>query len=285
MTRFRHPAKNIVPLWLWPNLLGLDSPLVAVSWQWLFARAFGIPLPTIFHLILGLSVWCVYLADRLWDVIRAENIENATDRLRFTKRNFIPLTLVMFLAGSVNLYLIIQHVPKNLVISGLATAGLLAIYYTFRMFGRGKITIIVPREVLCGMIFALGSVISVDFFEGPAVAGMGFILPTILLGLVCSAACILISIWERDADLEAADRSIATQNPSVPGFLPGVISLLAIVCIGLAFIDSWQIYLAITLSAAALRLALHFEKHLSVATLRVLADGVLLSPLVVIFFA
>lgn len=56
MKRNGHPC----PPWLWPNLLSLDAPVVAVAWQWLFARVFGADLPAVFHLILGLSVWCIW---------------------------------------------------------------------------------------------------------------------------------------------------------------------------------------------------------------------------------
>ena len=284
MTRLRHPARNIVPLWLWPNLLGLDSPAVAIAWQWLFARVFHVDLPEISHLILGLSVWCVYLADRLYDAIRAKNISKGTHRLRFTKQHLAALAITAAAAGGTNLFLIIRHVPEDLVISGLGTAALLAIYYGFRMFGRGRISVIVPREVLCGMIFALGSVLAVDYHAGLPGPDPGFIIPVFFLGLLCAAACILISIWERDADLATSDTSFATRRTGVPAQLPAAVSLLAIVCSVMAFFGSWQIYLALAFSALALRLMLHSEKQLSVTTLRVLADGVLLSPLLVVWF-
>lgn len=284
MLRVRHHTPSKIPFWLWPNLLGLDSPLVAVSWQWLFARTFGISLPAIFHLILGLSVWCIYLADRLWDALRAKNTALVTDRLRFTKQNFWALAITMMLVGSANFYLILRFVPLRLMYSGLFTAALLGTYYLFRLFGRGRLTVIIPREILCGMIFAIGSVISVDFFEGPAVVGVGFILPCIFLGLLCSAACILISVWEKDADLAANDSSIATLRPQLLRFLPHAISILVLLAVACAFFASWQIYLAVAIAAMALRIALYYEAGLSITMLRFLADAVLLSPLLVICF-
>ena len=58
----------------WPNLIGLDSPIVAVCWQAMFAKISGANLPWFIHLILGLSTWCIYLADRIIDVgITARN--------------------------------------------------------------------------------------------------------------------------------------------------------------------------------------------------------------------
>ena len=64
-----HTAKSrqqISPL-VWLNLVCLDAPLVAVSWQWLFARAFQVPLTNSARLTLFLTAWLIYLADRLAD--------------------------------------------------------------------------------------------------------------------------------------------------------------------------------------------------------------------------
>jgi len=33
VTALRQPPKAFAPVWLWPNLLGLDAPLVADPWQ------------------------------------------------------------------------------------------------------------------------------------------------------------------------------------------------------------------------------------------------------------
>ena len=55
------------PLWLWPNLLSLDAPLVAVLWQSFLAYRFSLPLRLSGCLALGLTVWSIYLLDRLLD--------------------------------------------------------------------------------------------------------------------------------------------------------------------------------------------------------------------------
>lgn len=33
--------KERAPWWLWPNLLSLDAPVVAVAWAWMFSKAWG----------------------------------------------------------------------------------------------------------------------------------------------------------------------------------------------------------------------------------------------------
>jgi hypothetical protein len=56
------------PVWLWMNLLSLDAPLVALVWQDLLARCYGTLLLPAGRTVLGLTVWAIYIADRLMDV-------------------------------------------------------------------------------------------------------------------------------------------------------------------------------------------------------------------------
>ena len=208
-------AEDHAPAWLWPNLLGLDAPAVAVSWQFLFAKIFAPSFPPVLHGILGLSVWCIYLADRLYDTLRADAEAAGTDRHRFTKRHFKPLAASLVIASAVNLALIIRHVPQKLIAPGLITAALLGGYYAIRLKCHARITTLIPREILCGMLFALGCVIAPHAFKAPGSGDARFWLAAFSLGLVCSASCILISVWEREEDLSTGDRSIATMNPRI----------------------------------------------------------------------
>ena len=60
-------ASEPARIWLWPNLLSLDAPLVAVVWQVMFARCFQVPVDTVAAALLLLTVWLVYSADRTLD--------------------------------------------------------------------------------------------------------------------------------------------------------------------------------------------------------------------------
>jgi hypothetical protein len=284
MNRTGQPRGKHYPPWLWPNLLGLDSPAVAVAWQWIFTRVFDIEFPWVFHLILGLSVWCIYLADRLYDAIRAPDTDSGTDRLDFTKKHFTTLSAVTVMAGLVNLFLIIRHVPLHLMISGLITASLLGIYYLIRMKSSARIAAVIPREFLCGMLFALGTVISPHAFVPPGTSDLRFYLPMVFFGLVCSASCVLISIWEKEADIASSDQSLATLQSRIIPHMANAITALAILSAALAFFGSWQIYIPVAVSAVALRLMLCSDDRIPPAALRALADGVLLSPLLFGFF-
>lgn len=279
-THRRNPS---APPWLWPNLLGLDSPAVAVSWQILFSRAFDTEFPMVLHLILGLSVWCIYLADRLYDTLRTDAAAMATDRHRFTRRYFKPLAAALCIAAAANLALIIRCVPQNLIVSGLITAALLGVYYVIRLRGGARLAALIPREILCGMLFSLGCVITPHAYAEPGTIGVRFWLGAFLLGLACSASCILISIWEREEDSATSDHSVASGNPRIVRHIGAAIAVIGACSLALAFTGARAIHLAIALSSCAQGTALHFDKRLSKPMLRVLGDAVLLSPLLLLW--
>ncbi len=137
---------------------------------------------------------------------------------------------------------------------------------------------------MCGMVFAIGSAIATFSYGFPETLGIRFALSVLMLGIVCSASCIFISVWERDADIAAGDRSIASDQSGIPpqfrSLLPWLVALYGIA----AFADPWQIHISAGLSALGLYLMARFEKNLPPILLRVLADGVLLTPLLLVGF-
>lgn len=279
MNEARQFDSNNAPWWLWPNLLGLDAPVVAVSWQCLLAMSFGIELPVVIHLVLGLSVWCVYLADRLVDVFRIKANGADTERHGFTRKHFVKLIVLLAFLGATNLVLIIRFVPLNLIITGCITAALLAVYYLIRLGFVGKRGSIIPREILCGMLFALGTAIGPYAFAPDQFDSFQYFLPVAFFGLICSANCILISIWEREVDIASNDRSMATTRLRLIPQLSFFLICLAMISGVLAFIGAWQPFLATSLAALAMFIMLKFEHRLSSSLQRALVDALLLTPL------
>lgn len=272
------------PLWLYPNLLGLDAPVVAVCWQWLFAKSFGIEVPLVFHLILGLSAWCIYLADRVYEAFLGGNPDQGTERRRFTFRHIRPLLLVLIAAAAVNSFLIFRHVPLQLIVSGLATASLLAVYYAIRLKCAPQVTSIMPREILCGMLFSIGCAITPHAFGAGEGHPVAFWIAVASFGIACSTACILISVWECDEDLAVNDSSIATDYANASTWMTLALPALLLLCVPAVIFGNWYIYASVALSVLCLLLMLRFQKHLSKPKLRVLADVVLLTPLIFIWF-
>lgn len=92
-TRARPPA------WLWFNLLSLDAPLIAVVWQDFLARCY----PTVLHATgrctLGLTVWAIYLADRLLDVRYPAAAAESIRHQFYRRHRAFALSLLFAVAG------------------------------------------------------------------------------------------------------------------------------------------------------------------------------------------
>ena len=91
-------------VWLWPNLLSLDAPVVALLWQILFARCFHARVELLPSILLVLAVWLIYAADRTIDAWRGR-----VDRIRRPPpprilppplETLLPLWILVLAAGS-----------------------------------------------------------------------------------------------------------------------------------------------------------------------------------------
>ncbi len=88
--------KDVAPrIWLWPNLLSLDAPLVALLWQILFLRCFHAasrPLPSV---LLVSVVWLIYAADRALDAWRGSGLRPRHEFYRRHWRALLPIWIAV----------------------------------------------------------------------------------------------------------------------------------------------------------------------------------------------
>jgi hypothetical protein len=249
------------PWWLWPNVLSLDAPAVAVTWQVFLASVAGVAVPLAASAVLALVVWAVYLADRGLDARRGAN---TSDRHRAAGRNPIAWAAAASAAALSAVLVALTVLPRAYLEAGgivaFATIGYLAAVHFVRaknVLDRGA------KELSVGVVFAAGVTIPLvataepfaDWLPG-AVAFAG----------LCWLNCTLISRWEDGRE----------QGPPL-----WVAVLAGSVAAAAALGAPVPVRLAVFGSTAALA-ALHASHAvLSVRAARVLADVVLLSPLAV----
>ncbi|WP_395749575.1 hypothetical protein [Prosthecobacter sp.] len=123
------PAAKPTPWWLWPHVLSLEAPLVAVLWQAALAHAHGIRLTPMLSVGLGLACWVVYLLDRTLDTYAVKNVAELDVRHQFYHRHrrvllwgVIPLALVAL--GWLALWVI----PEGVLWQAVGLALLVALY-------------------------------------------------------------------------------------------------------------------------------------------------------------
>ena len=142
-----------MPFWLWPNLLSLDAPLVAVLWQVLFARCFRASAETLPAVLLVLAVWLIYVADRALD---AWSGMGRTPRHEFYRRHWrvvLPVWLAALAAGG---SLAATQLSPALFQRGLALLVAVVLYFGAVHLAPESIRRVWPKEAVVGLLFALG---------------------------------------------------------------------------------------------------------------------------------
>jgi hypothetical protein len=236
---------------LWPNLLSLDAPIVAVLWQVLFARCFHAELTGVTAALLVLAVWLIYAADRVFDA----RGESKLPRHDFYRRNWRSVVLVWAAVLSIAGWLAWTRLPAELFERGLLLSGAVALYFALVHLVRFRVW---PKEAAVAVLFALGASLAA-WGRVQSAADVGTIL---LFSGLCWINCVAIEKWECGARWPVAMFALC-------------IAMIAMVAL---YRERPILSGAETASALAFVLLDCARKRLSPDALRVLADVALLSP-------
>jgi hypothetical protein len=240
---------------MWPNLLSLDAPLVAMVWQDFLARCYPAILRPAGRIALGLTVWAIYIADRLLDVRRpVAGLESLRhDFYRRHKRFWL-----VFLAALLMLDFLVAlfWVRRAVLEYGLfVVPGILLYLLKFVLPGPNRT---IWKKLMAGVFFTAG----VFLIELPGTLRTAW--PALAFFSLCLGNLLLVENWER------GDRSRT-------GWL-----WMAGLCVVLIMPGLWAEGLwfrAIAISAAALSAIAYFEDSIPLNARSVLADAALLCPL------
>lgn len=269
---------NRIPWWLWPNVLSLDAPAIALAWQEVFARSAGVAISMPERAALFLAVWIVYAADRLADGIRLRVAAGSAHRHRFSRQHFRAMSITVGLAGVAGL-VVLPALSFETVLAGAAMGGVVAVYFVWNhlagsRFGRGWL-----KEVVVSLVFAAGSglVPLVRHPSGRLVAGIG------AFTIVCLSNCLLIARLERDRDLERGEASIAPRFSADARPARVLAAAFVLICAVWAFATGWPPFvLALAGSGAAMVAATFVDRILGAEAACVAADLALLLPAVLV---
>jgi hypothetical protein len=240
------------PPWLWLNLLSLDAPVVALVWQDLAARSFGTPLRPAARVVLGLTVWAVYLADRLLDVRATVPLPN-TARHHFYRRHPRVMSALLAAVLVADACVAILKLRRAVFLDGVGVAVCVAAYLSIFPLRPSCW----EKQVFAAMLFSIGVLLVSFTWLGP----WRLLLPAALFGVLCLCNLVLIEYWE------------GGRKGRFIWLAPAVVAGLAM----LPPAGRWQH--AVTLSGVLLAAVAIAGPRLTVAAKRVLADAALLTPL------
>jgi hypothetical protein len=260
-------------VWLWPNVLNLEAPLVAVVWQLLLARSVGVQLNLYEPWVLGLAVWLIYIADHLIDTLRPASGAWEPPRKTFFRQHWrtglaggIAVGLVLVVCGGRLLW---ASTVRGGVQLGFAVAG----YFSLTHLTPARWRIRWPREVVVALLFTLGTFGAVWLGNGRHFAPLA--IPAAIFLLLCWTNCSLIETWEWEAggggELDAPDR-MARWAAGHTGVVAGLI-------VGLAFLRPSEFATAGVMSAVGLWVMRRKREAIAIRFVSPLADLALCTPI------
>jgi hypothetical protein len=175
--------------WLWPNLLSLDAPLVAVLWQVLFARCFHAAVNVLAAVLLMLAVWLIYAADRVLDAWRDSSHLPRHEFYRRHWRAVLPVWgAILGIAG----WLAWTELPASLLMEGLILSAAVVLYFGAVHLAPATFRRTWPKEAAVAVLFALGATVA-TWNHVRSAADVETIL---LFSCLCWINCVAIEQWE-----------------------------------------------------------------------------------------
>ena len=271
------------PIWLIPNLLSLDAPLVAVAWLHIFAKTWRVNyLPWVAYLSLALVVWVIYVADRLVDASTQRGDAGKLQlRHDFHRKHQRVLRVLAVMAGVLALVLVVKGMPVSIygysVVGGIMIAG----FFALSIFSTHESNEIpYAKNILAGLAFAYGTAILAFAFTGFELWELIQSRELICFAVLCVLNISAIDLWEhagrsRDPEVSATDELALT----LPLTLLGAASL--IFAVQDHELTTRPFFYAILTGAGLMYVLNRNRSRFQMDALRVLADVALLVPWIV----
>lgn len=272
------------PVWLLPNLLSLDAPLVAVAWLHVFARTLRADyLPAIAYVVLALSVWAIYVFDRLLDAgLRGGDESRLEPRHRMHLRYKELLGGLGALAAVLAVLLALVGMPMEILRYALVGGLLVLGFFALAFFGdTSSREVAYGKNAIAGLTFSFGTAAAA--FVYLPMLGMFDLLVSkemICFGVLCMLNITAIDLWEHSARASDPEQKAAYElSLTLPLVLLGASTLAFAVMDHEA--STRPFYYSVLTGAALLFILNRNRTRFSADALRVLADVALLVPVIV----
>lgn len=182
------------PWWRNLYLLGLDAPLVAVLWLFLFAKTWRVNYhPWQAYMALFLMVWAMRMAAKL---LRSSIQPDPKDPLQVWRKWLVPAAVV---AGLIAMILVVLNFPLSIYMRLLVVAILIISYFALAFFSSdptGEISY--PKHLFAGVAFAFGTTMMAHVYLTSLTIRDLFIAREFLsFALLCTIASAAVEHWTR----------------------------------------------------------------------------------------
>lgn len=267
--------KERKPWWLYLNLFGLDAPLIAVVWLFLFAQTWRVDYhPWQAYVALGFAVWAIRIAMKLLKG------SMSSDESSFAMAHKKPLKVAAVIAGVFSITLTVMNFPLSVYPYLLVGAVFLAGYFALTLFSPQEGDEIgYARHAMGGLAFAFGTALTAHvYLPGLGLRELMLSRELICFAVLCLLASSAMELWERSGK-PAADGEAGSMDEialSLPLTLLGAAALVFAVQDDL--MTARPFYYAILTGAALLQVLNRTRGRFELETLRVLTALCLLAP-------
>lgn len=266
--------KEKKPWWLHLNLLGLDAPLIAVMWLFLFARTWRVNYhPWEAYVALGLAVWTVRIVAKLLSAAMQG------DESSFASRHRTLLRRLAILSGVSALVLTVLNFPLSvynyLLVGGIFVLG----YFALSFFSsQDENEMSYARHALGGVAFAFGTALSAHvYLPGLGIQELLISREFISFSVLCLLASSAMELWARSAKTgESGPNSADELALSLPLTLLGAAAL--VFAVQNDSMTARPFFYGILTGAALLQVLNRTRSRFSPVTLKVLTALCLLAP-------
>lgn len=172
----------------WITLLSLDAPLVAVSWQALFSHSLGNEQQWHHYLVVFLSVWLGYAADRWLDNLK--RTRPGSEQHNFYGRHKVRVLRVWILALLIAVSLSLSTLNLAEITKGLALMGASIAYTVFAQRFRELALYPLAKTALTSFLVLAASLLFQPVPSLPPAA-------ILAVWLLFFTNCLLIRHWSR----------------------------------------------------------------------------------------
>lgn len=249
----------------WLTTLSLDAPLVAVAWQALVFRELNTPLHWYYAVIVFLSVWLGYAADRWFDNLRPAAPSSPHHQFSARNSRFLVILWLVTLITAVSISIFCLTLAEFSRGFALMAASLL--YTFFAQRGRRFAFYPLIKSTLTGLLILASSLL---FLHSADEAPSSFHFAVVVIWLLFTANCLLIRSWTRSAEKQTEKRAIHA------------LLLVLILSLPLLFSDAAGLAWSSLIASVLLLLTNRFSSTMPGDLPRTVADVCLLSPFFVL---
>ena len=246
------------PYWSYLSITAMDAPIISIAWYLYYAQDSFNPSLNLQHcLILGVSVWLGYMADRLFDIQFKKEAKLISLRHQFCKENEFKLWLLWLIILAPITIFSSYVLNSDKLFAGLILILFILLYNCLNQYFSQKRF---PKEICVAALFSYGTLFLI---EGPFKIE-GFIHFT----LICFLNCLILTHKEKQID-----KLMGINSWTHPFNHRSIIIIIALFCIYflIAFQGLFNPFFAICL----LCFALHIKSdHIDEERFRIILESI-----------